>query len=63
MSNCMLIGDRRKFLSMLVALKSEVDPETAMPLEQLTQDVVEILKGCVSRSVSNRNTQRQEQND
>merc|ERR1712000_687743 len=27
-SNCMVIGDRRKFLAMVVALKCEVDAET-----------------------------------
>lgn len=59
-SNCMLIGDRRKFLSMLVALKSEVDPETAMPLEQLTQDVVEILKGLGSSATTVKEAQEDE---
>ena len=27
-SNCMVIGDRRKYLSMLITLKSEMDKET-----------------------------------
>eukprot|EP01147_Barroeca_monosierra_P001925 gene1925-5014_t len=53
-SNCMLIGDRRKFLSMLVTLKSEVDPETTAPLDNLTPQVISILKdvGSASETVS-----------
>jgi len=34
-SNCVLIGDRRKYLSMLVTLRVEVDPTTLVPSEQL----------------------------
>ena len=37
-SNCMVIGDRRKFLSLLVSLKVDMDPETAAPTDQLAKD-------------------------
>ena len=30
-SNCMVIGDRQKYLTMLITLKSEVDKETGWP--------------------------------
>ena len=36
----MVIGDRRKFLSMLVSLKSEVDPETGSPTDKLAADAL-----------------------
>ncbi len=37
-SNCMVIGDRRKFLSMLISLKVEVDVETGLPTDKLATD-------------------------
>jgi long-chain-fatty-acid--CoA ligase ACSBG len=37
-SNCIVIGDRRKFLSMLVSLKVDMDPETGAPTDQLAKD-------------------------
>ncbi|EGD73701.1 AMP dependent ligase [Salpingoeca rosetta] len=49
-SNCMLIGDRRKFLSLLVCLKSEVDPETTAPLDELTPQTIEILEAQGSKA-------------
>jgi long-chain-fatty-acid--CoA ligase ACSBG len=38
LSNVMVIGDRRKFLAMLVSLKTEVDHETGFPKDQLAAD-------------------------
>lgn len=40
-SNCMLIGDKRKFLSMLLTLKTEVNAETQEPTERLTGPAVD----------------------
>ncbi|XP_021368675.1 long-chain-fatty-acid--CoA ligase ACSBG2-like isoform X2 [Mizuhopecten yessoensis] len=37
-SNCMLIGDKRKFLSMLITLKVLVDPDTGEPTDDLTRE-------------------------
>lgn len=48
-SNVMVIGDNKKFLSMLVSLKVEVDPDTAVPTNILTKPAVAILEGCVRR--------------
>lgn len=38
-SNCMVIGDKRKFLTMVVSLKVEVDGD-AMPTDQLAADAL-----------------------
>jgi long-chain-fatty-acid--CoA ligase ACSBG len=40
LSNCVVIGDRRKFLSMLISLKTEIDPETGEPTDKLTGDAL-----------------------
>jgi long-chain-fatty-acid--CoA ligase ACSBG len=40
LSNCMVVGDRRKFLTMLVSLKCEVNPETAEPTDRLAADAL-----------------------
>ena len=38
LSNCMVIGDKRKFLTMLVSLKVDMDPETGLPTDKLAAD-------------------------
>eukprot|EP00981_Chlorochromonas_danica_P012258 scaffold4731_cov175-Ochromonas_danica.AAC.4 len=38
LSNVMVIGDKRKFLTMLVSLKVVVDPETGVPTDNLAAD-------------------------
>jgi long-chain-fatty-acid--CoA ligase ACSBG len=40
LSNCMVVGDRRKFLTMLVSLKCEVNPETGAPTDRLAADAL-----------------------
>mmetsp|Transcript_5029 Transcript_5029/g.7686 ORF Transcript_5029/g.7686 Transcript_5029/m.7686 type:complete len:660 (+) Transcript_5029:95-2074(+) len=42
LSNCIVIGDRRKYLSMLISLKTEVDPDTQEPTDKLTGDALYI---------------------
>jgi long-chain-fatty-acid--CoA ligase ACSBG len=37
-SNCMVIGDKKKFLTMLVSLKVEVDGDTGVPTNKLAAD-------------------------
>lgn len=44
-SNCMVIGDNKKFLSMFVTLKVDVDPETAQPSNKLTKAALAICEG------------------
>jgi long-chain-fatty-acid--CoA ligase ACSBG len=36
----MVVGDRRKFLTMLVSLKCEVNPETGAPTDRLATDAL-----------------------
>ena len=43
-SNCMVIGDRRKYLAMLLTLKTEVDKDTGAPLDRLAPDALFISK-------------------
>ncbi|XP_050542997.1 long-chain-fatty-acid--CoA ligase ACSBG2-like isoform X2 [Daktulosphaira vitifoliae] len=43
-SNALLIGDKRKFLSILLSLKCEINPETTEPLDDLTPEVITWLK-------------------
>jgi long-chain-fatty-acid--CoA ligase ACSBG len=40
-SNCMLIGDKRKFLTMLLTFKTEVDKDTMEPTERLTPAAID----------------------
>ncbi|KYN01489.1 Long-chain-fatty-acid--CoA ligase ACSBG2 [Cyphomyrmex costatus] len=40
LSNAMVIGDQRKYLTVLVTLKSNMDEETGAPLNTLTLDVL-----------------------
>jgi len=37
-SSCMLVGDKRKFLSLLITLKSEIDGESQIPSDELSRD-------------------------
>jgi len=43
-SNAMVIGDRKKFLSVLVSLRSDVDDE-GLPLDKLTNAAIRVLEG------------------
>ena len=36
-ASCMVVGDKRKYLSILLTLKAEVDLNTMMPLQELTE--------------------------
>ncbi|XP_044764760.1 very long-chain-fatty-acid--CoA ligase bubblegum [Coccinella septempunctata] len=52
-SYAMLIGDKKKFLSLLIALKTEVDPSTGAPTAVLTPAVQNWLKslGCPATTI------------
>ncbi|KAL2090184.1 hypothetical protein ACEWY4_014872 [Coilia grayii] len=49
-SNAMLIGDKRKFLSMLLTIKCEVNPETGAPEDELTPEALEFCRKLGSSS-------------
>ncbi len=49
-SNCMLVGDKKKYLVMLVTLKSDVDMDSLMPLDSLTHGCIEALRSIGSNS-------------
>ena len=38
LSNCMVIGDKRKYLAMLLSLKTEMNLETGVPTDKLASD-------------------------
>ncbi|CAL8306728.1 unnamed protein product [Lota lota] len=43
-SNAMLIGDKRKFLSMLLTIKCQVSEETGLAMDELTDEAVEVCR-------------------
>uniref|UniRef100_A0A673JAG8 Long-chain-fatty-acid--CoA ligase ACSBG2 n=1 Tax=Sinocyclocheilus rhinocerous TaxID=307959 RepID=A0A673JAG8_9TELE len=49
-SNAMLIGDKRKFLSMLLTIKCQVNNETGAPEDELTPEAVELCRKLGSNS-------------
>ncbi|XP_072428211.1 long-chain-fatty-acid--CoA ligase ACSBG2-like [Chiloscyllium punctatum] len=53
-SNAMLIGDKRKFLSMFLTLKSYMDDQTGAPLDKLAPAAVAFCRryGCSANTVS-----------
>ncbi|MEE6521965.1 hypothetical protein FKM82_020323, partial [Ascaphus truei] len=51
-STAVLIGDRRKFLSMLLTLKSTVDPDTSEPTDNLTQEAIRFCQDTGSKATT-----------
>ncbi|XP_076443994.1 long-chain-fatty-acid--CoA ligase ACSBG2-like [Babylonia areolata] len=51
-SQCMVIGDKRKFLSMLITLRVEVDPDTLAPTDKLTAVAQEWVKAVGSTATT-----------
>ncbi|XP_030045357.1 long-chain-fatty-acid--CoA ligase ACSBG2-like [Microcaecilia unicolor] len=49
-SNAMLIGDRRKFLSMLLTLKCNFNPDTGEPQDELSPEAVQFCQELGSRA-------------
>nr|XP_033812589.1 long-chain-fatty-acid--CoA ligase ACSBG2 isoform X2 [Geotrypetes seraphini] len=50
-SNAMLIGDKKKFLSMLITLKCNVNGETGEPEDDLTPESIEICQKLGSKAM------------
>ena len=40
LSNCMVVGDRQKYLAMFISLKTDVNPETGEPTDVLAKDTL-----------------------
>ncbi|XP_030047440.1 long-chain-fatty-acid--CoA ligase ACSBG1 [Microcaecilia unicolor] len=51
-SNAMLIGDKKKFLSMLLTLKSTLDLDTSDPTDHLTQEAIQFCHEAGSRATT-----------
>lgn len=51
-SNAVLIGDRRKFLSMLLTLKSTVDLDILEPLDKLTPEAIQFCREVGSKATT-----------
>lgn len=53
-SNAVLIGDKKKFLSVLLTLKTELNPDNMEPLDTLTQEAMDWLNtlGCSANTVT-----------
>ncbi|XP_067824331.1 long-chain-fatty-acid--CoA ligase ACSBG2 isoform X2 [Heptranchias perlo] len=49
-SNAMLIGDKRKFLSMLLTLKCNVNSDTGEPQDDLTQEAIQFCQKIGSKA-------------
>ncbi|XP_072834125.2 long-chain-fatty-acid--CoA ligase ACSBG2 isoform X1 [Pogona vitticeps] len=50
LSNVMLVGDRAKFLSMLMTLKCKVNPDSGEPEDDLAPDVIEFCRKVGSQA-------------
>jgi len=51
-SNCILIGDKRKYLTMLITLKTEVDSNTLVPTDKLLPSVEKWCKSLGSEATT-----------
>lgn len=52
LSNCMVVGDKRKFLAMLISLKTTVDGETGLPTDTLAPDSIHVCKQIGSNATT-----------
>ena len=52
LSNCMVIGDRRKYLAMVISLKCEMDMETGSSTDKLAADSLFVGKNIGSTATT-----------
>lgn len=52
LSNCMTIGDKRKYLTILLCLQVEIDAETGVPTNKLTGAALETSKNIGSKATT-----------
>ena len=52
LSNCMVIGDKRKYLAMLISLKTELNHETGVPTDKLAADSLFVAKSIGSSATT-----------
>jgi hypothetical protein len=52
LANCMVVGDKKKFLTILLTLKTVVDAETGAPTSRLNKEAEEISKGLGSSATT-----------
>eukprot|EP01035_Chromulina_nebulosa_P020864 gene20864-27042_t len=51
-SNAMVVGERKKFLCMLITLKTEIDPESGAPTDKLAADSLFVAKQIGSNATT-----------
>uniref|UniRef100_T1IW95 long-chain-fatty-acid--CoA ligase n=1 Tax=Strigamia maritima TaxID=126957 RepID=T1IW95_STRMM len=53
-SNCMVVGEKRKYLTLLITLKTELDMDTLLPSDRLTSQALSWCQsvGCQATTVS-----------
>lgn len=44
-SNAFLVGDRKKYLTVLITLKTQMAPETGIPLDDLAEETLKWIEG------------------
>lgn len=52
LSNCMVVGDKKKFLTMMVSVKVVVDPETGLPTDKLAPDALFVSNNIGSQATT-----------
>jgi long-chain-fatty-acid--CoA ligase ACSBG len=52
LANCMVVGDKRKYLAMLLSLKTELNLETGVPGDKLAADSLFVCKNIGSSATT-----------